>query len=128
MVARLKVQYCKVIVLTSLVWVLLDVCLLTYYTDCMMNSQSQASCNSGVRERKSTGYQSTVESQGFFGRLLPGGLYMKFENSLTCDICYSDVCRVIGSTGRLNMLLRESGLFKFFVVSGDFLPSSAIFR
>jgi|SRR6218665_2119058 len=86
MVARLKVQYCKVIVLTSLVWVLLDVCLLTYYTDCMMNSQSQAGCNSGVRDRKSTGHQSTVEPQGFFGRLLPGGVYMTFQNSLTSDI------------------------------------------
>ncbi|XP_052258550.1 polypeptide N-acetylgalactosaminyltransferase 13-like isoform X2 [Dreissena polymorpha] len=34
MVSRLKLQYCKIILATSLVWFLLDVVLLMYYTDC----------------------------------------------------------------------------------------------
>lgn len=65
MVRRLKVQYCKVIVLTSLVWVLFDVCLLTYYTDCMISSQSQSGC-SGYHDRKSAGHAATGEKPGFF--------------------------------------------------------------
>lgn len=84
MVARLKVQYCKVIVLTSLVWILVDVCLLTYYTDCMMNSQSQSGCGGGSRERRSSGQSSTTSSAGFFGRLLPGGRFI-----VSSFVCHS---------------------------------------
>ena len=48
MVSRLRLQYCKVIIATSLVWFLLDVLLLMYYTDCTaMSSCADSSGNAG---------------------------------------------------------------------------------
>ena len=32
--SRLRMHYCKVIIATSLVWVMVDVFVLMYYTDC----------------------------------------------------------------------------------------------
>ena len=38
MVSRLRLQYCKIIIATSLVWFLLDVFLLMYFTDCAVHT------------------------------------------------------------------------------------------
>jgi hypothetical protein len=72
MASRTRIHYCKLIVLTSVVWFLVDVLLLLYFTDCLSSSEKcmrrQSSSLSG------SGNAATgVAPQGFFGRLLPGG-------------------------------------------------------
>ena len=66
--SRLKIQYCKVIIATSLVWFLLDVFLLMYYTDCTMNS---AGCD-GKKGEVPKDVKGT-QAPGLLNRLLPKG-------------------------------------------------------
>ena len=72
MVSRLKLQYCKIIIATSMVWFLLDVFLLMYYTDCSMNSQP---CDKGGG-KVNQGPADTIvkkDQPGLLQRLLPKG-------------------------------------------------------
>ncbi|XP_064647389.1 polypeptide N-acetylgalactosaminyltransferase 13-like isoform X2 [Lineus longissimus] len=59
--ARWRYQYCKVIVATSLVWFLLDVVLLMYYTDCA----TPASCD------KTKDGGAPAKGGGILDRILP---------------------------------------------------------
>lgn len=64
--SRLKIQYCKVIIATSLVWFLLDVFLLMYFTDCTMNSQN---CDKSKKSDDSGVHSTRVP--GLLNRILP---------------------------------------------------------
>lgn len=68
--SRLKIQYCKVIIATSLVWFLLDVFLLMYFTDCTMNASS---CMDGKPKVDGGGNLQTHKPGGILNRLLPRG-------------------------------------------------------
>ncbi|XP_064614408.1 polypeptide N-acetylgalactosaminyltransferase 13-like isoform X2 [Liolophura sinensis] len=70
MVSRLKLQYCKVIMATSMVWFLLDVALLMYYTDC---TGSNAQCSN---KGDSAGGEKRSEQKpgGLLDKILPRGL------------------------------------------------------
>ena len=76
MVSRLKLQYCKVVIATSLVWFLLDVFLLMYFTDCTMSSEA---CEHGEAGRRVAGgasgprHGTTQAPGGLLGRLIPNG-------------------------------------------------------
>jgi polypeptide N-acetylgalactosaminyltransferase len=70
--SRLKIQYCKVIIATSLVWFMLDVFLLMYFTDCTMNA---ASCGDG--KGKDGGGNPVTSRPGGIYRLLPRVLQPK---------------------------------------------------
>ena len=59
--ARWRYQYCKVIVATSLVWFLLDVILLMYYTDC-----ATPTCDKDNQA-------GPAKSGGILDRILPKG-------------------------------------------------------
>ena len=68
--SRLKIQYCKVIIATSLVWFLMDVFLLMYFTDCT----NTLSCENSNNNKK----DANPNQGGLISRLLPKGkLYMK---------------------------------------------------
>ncbi|XP_045170186.2 polypeptide N-acetylgalactosaminyltransferase 13-like isoform X1 [Mercenaria mercenaria] len=64
MVSRLKLQYCKIVLATSLVWFLLDVVLLMYYTDCATNAATDCNTNNKVKEKK-------ADSGSLLQRILP---------------------------------------------------------
>ena len=75
MVSRLRLQYCKVVIATSLVWFLVDVFLLMYFTDCTMTSQP---CDSVRKDRDSPRLASSTmrpvgTGVGFFQKLIPNG-------------------------------------------------------
>ncbi|XP_013383815.1 polypeptide N-acetylgalactosaminyltransferase 1 [Lingula anatina] len=73
MVSRLKLQYCKIVIATSLVWFLLDVFLLMYYTDCT-NNTSTVNCNNNPREKVTTNeglIQQKQKKGGFLQNLIP---------------------------------------------------------
>ena len=79
MVSRLRLQYCKVIIATSLVWFLLDVVLLMYYTDCT----GLASCNSGgdtpAPHQARRGPTQKPPNGGLLDKLIPNGEYVLRE-------------------------------------------------
>ena len=50
---RRRFQYCKVIVATSLVWFLLDVLLLMYYTDCASDNPCPGKSGQHVKKQAS---------------------------------------------------------------------------
>lgn len=62
MVARYKIQYCKVIILTSLVWLMLDVFILMYFTDC----SGQNNCQDGGQKDK-----KIVKPGGILSNIMP---------------------------------------------------------
>jgi hypothetical protein len=68
MVSRLKLQYCKVIIATSLVWFMVDVFLLMYFTDC---TADQPNCDRAAADKKDGTHSSPAP--GILGRLLPNG-------------------------------------------------------
>ena len=68
--SRLKIQYCKVIIATSLVWFLLDVFLLMYFTDCTMNATN---CMDEKGKRGDGGGVPQTSRPGILNRLLPKG-------------------------------------------------------
>jgi len=63
MVSRLRLQYCKIILATSLVWFLLDVVLLMYYTDCA--TTAAAGCDTDRAKDK--------RQDSLLDRILPKG-------------------------------------------------------
>ncbi|CAG2217862.1 GALNT [Mytilus edulis] len=65
MISNRKLQYCKIILATSLVWFLIDVILLMYYTDCAAMGNS-SDCNN-----KDNTKQHKKEEKGFFEKILP---------------------------------------------------------
>ncbi|XP_062600306.1 polypeptide N-acetylgalactosaminyltransferase 1-like isoform X1 [Saccostrea cucullata] len=75
MVSRARLHYCKIILATSLVWFLLDVFILMYFTDCAANS-ANTNCkeHGGVGEvkRKSDG-----GGGGILDRILPKGIIQR---------------------------------------------------
>lgn len=64
MVSRLRLQYCKIILATSLVWFLLDVFLLMYYTDC---ANTAPDCSKDKDKKPSGG-------GGLLQKILPKGI------------------------------------------------------
>jgi len=73
--ARLRVNYWWLIVVTSAVWFVVDIVLFVYFTDCLLPSDR---CTQQQQEQQ-TLTDSVTGSQpqrGFFGRLLPGSLYL----------------------------------------------------
>ena len=64
MVSRLKLQYCKIILATSLVWFLLDVFLLMYFTDC---ANSNPDCSKDIVKKSGGG------GGGLLQKILPKG-------------------------------------------------------
>lgn len=66
MVSRLKLQYCKIILATSLVWFLLDVVLLMYYTDCATNAAADNSNTNKDKDKKQ-------DSGSLLQKILPKG-------------------------------------------------------
>ncbi|KAI0227457.1 hypothetical protein LSAT2_022087 [Lamellibrachia satsuma] len=69
MVSRVRLQYFKIIIATSLVWFLVDVLILMYFTDCTMMSQ-QPCTKSGVA---GSADNQTPRAGGLLGRILPKG-------------------------------------------------------
>lgn len=68
MVSNRKIQYCKIILATSLVWFLIDVILLMYYTDCAaMGTSTDCSQN----KNKNSEQQPKKEEKGFLDKILP---------------------------------------------------------
>lgn len=68
--SRLRIQYCKVIIATSLVWFLLDVFLLMYFTDCTLNNN--ASCDKGKIDPRASRTVTGTSKLGIIGMLIPG--------------------------------------------------------
>jgi hypothetical protein len=71
---RIRLQYCKVIILTSMVWVMVDVFVLMYFTDCTnvsINSNCQGS-NGGGLNANADG-SNRQESKGFLDKIIPKG-------------------------------------------------------
>ncbi|XP_025093497.1 polypeptide N-acetylgalactosaminyltransferase 13-like isoform X2 [Pomacea canaliculata] len=71
---RIRLQYCKVIILTSMVWVMVDVFVLMYFTDCTNTSNS---CNSGNNGAANGGGLTKQDSPGFLDKIIPKGLLTK---------------------------------------------------
>ncbi|KAK6166787.1 hypothetical protein SNE40_023409 [Patella caerulea] len=71
---RLKFQYCKVIIATSMVWVMVDMFLLMYFTDC--SAMSSADCQRKAKEENGNP-QPPKESVGFLEKIIPQGLMPK---------------------------------------------------
>lgn len=69
MVSRTRLHYCKIILATSLVWFLLDVFILMYFTDCAANS-GNTNCN---EHREESRRHQDSGGGGFLGKLLPKG-------------------------------------------------------
>ncbi|KAK7479266.1 hypothetical protein BaRGS_00029514 [Batillaria attramentaria] len=73
---RLRLQYCKVIILTSMVWVMVDVFVLMYFTDCTTTTNSGCSGNSNGNAVGGGGQAAGAkeeESQGFLQKIIPKG-------------------------------------------------------
>ncbi|KAL5006915.1 hypothetical protein ScPMuIL_015721 [Solemya velum] len=80
MVSRLRLQYCKVIIATSLVWFLLDVILLMYYTDCT-SLTSGSDCNNGRAEGRRAGGDIDLKPEGILQKIIPKGLLNRIPES-----------------------------------------------
>ena len=65
MVSNRKILYCKIILATSLVWFLIDVFLLMYYTDCAAMG-NPSDCN-----QAKNAHEPPKKEQGFFEKILP---------------------------------------------------------
>lgn len=76
MVSRVRLQYCKVVLATSMVWFLIDVFILMYYTDCAAMG-SGAECKSGDGQGQPRLDTKQQGSDGFLGKLLPRGLIQR---------------------------------------------------
>lgn len=73
---RVRMQYCKVIILTSMVWVMVDVFVLMYFTDCTTNSTGcQGNSEGGVA---AIGRAHKEESKGFLEKIIPKGRWNLF--------------------------------------------------
>lgn len=72
MVSRVRLHYCKIILATSLVWFLLDVFILMYFTDCAANSVN-TNCKQGHHEES----KKQQDSGGFLEKLLPKGIIQR---------------------------------------------------
>ncbi|OWF35637.1 polypeptide N-acetylgalactosaminyltransferase 13-like isoform X1 [Mizuhopecten yessoensis] len=76
MVSRVRLQYCKVILVTSMVWFLIDVFILMYYTDCAaMGSGAECKGKNDNQPRMDDKHRGSDE--GFLGKLLPKGLIQR---------------------------------------------------
>lgn len=73
MVSRVRLHYCKIILATSLVWFLLDVFILMYFTDCAANS-----VNTNCKQDHQEGPKKQQDSGGFLEKLLPKGIIQRF--------------------------------------------------
>lgn len=72
MVSRVRLHYCKIILATSLVWFLLDVFILMYFTDCAANS-----VNTNCKQEHHEESRKQQDSGGFLGKLLPKGIIQR---------------------------------------------------
>lgn len=72
MVSRVRLHYCKIILATSLVWFLLDVFILMYFTDCAANSVN-TNCKQDHHEES----KKQQDSGGFLEKLLPKGIIQR---------------------------------------------------
>lgn len=72
MVSRVRLHYCKIILATSLVWLLLDVFILMYFTDCAANSVN-TNCKQDHHEES----KKQQDSGGFLEKLLPKGIIQR---------------------------------------------------
>lgn len=72
MVSRVQLHYCKIILATSLVWFLLDVFILMYFTDCAANSVN-TNCKQDHQEEP----KKQQDGGGFLEKLLPKGIIQR---------------------------------------------------
>lgn len=72
MVSRVRLHYCKIILATSLVWFLLDVFILMYFTDCAANS-----INTNCKQDHHEESKKQQDSGGFLEKLLPKGIIQR---------------------------------------------------
>lgn len=87
MVSRLKLQYCKIILATSMVWFMLDVFLLMYYTDCTNPSECKRN-GLDVNPAEGDGNPGRTDPPkkdegGFLKRLKDSKMY--FKSCVRCD-------------------------------------------
>lgn len=88
MVSRLKLQYCKIVLATSLVWFLLDVVLLMYYTDCATSAATD--CN-GHKVK-----DSKADSGSLLKRILPKGKSLRhFKHISYLKPLFKSFCYVL---------------------------------
>lgn len=80
MVSRVRLHYCKIILATSLVWFLLDVFILMYFTDCAANS-----VNTNCKQDHQEGPKKQQDSGGFLEKLLPKGREREWERKVLKD-------------------------------------------
>lgn len=80
MVSRVRLHYCKIILATSLVWFLLDVFILMYFTDCAANS-----VNTNCKQDHQEGPKKQQDSGGFLEKLLPKGREREWERTVLKD-------------------------------------------
>ena len=84
MFSRKTLHVLKIVVATSLVWCLLDVFILNYFSGCETSSRSARSSHSDKHQESDSGEQddnddsiSVTEAKGFMGKLMdkvPDGL------------------------------------------------------
>ncbi|GAB1597396.1 polypeptide N-acetylgalactosaminyltransferase 1-like isoform X14 [Argonauta hians] len=84
MVSRLSLQYCKIILATSMVWFILDVFLIMYYTDCAGNSRQCGGADGIRRSEQDPGGNRGGGGGGGGGgvRKSFGGIFKKIPNVL----------------------------------------------
>lgn len=75
---RMRMQYCKVVILTSMVWVMVDVFVLMYFTDCTnINTGCQNNEGAGGPAGGGDGSHGTKQNIGFLEKIIPKGLLPK---------------------------------------------------
>ena len=76
---RTRVQYCKIIILTSMVWVMVDVFILMYFTDC---AKMDPGCHSNGESKNVDRNAVDVgvpAHERFLEKLVPKGNYLIFS-------------------------------------------------
>ncbi|XP_076461431.1 polypeptide N-acetylgalactosaminyltransferase 1-like isoform X1 [Babylonia areolata] len=74
---RMRMQYCKVIMLTSMVWVMVDVFVLMYFTDCTTGNAGCQGANAGEGAIAGNQPPKPPESKGFLEKIIPKSLLPK---------------------------------------------------
>lgn len=70
----MRLQYCKVIILTSMVWVMVDVFVLMYFTDCTTSSVNCRAGDKGGNGEAAQPEAAKEDSGGFLQKIIPKGI------------------------------------------------------